>query len=101
MRSATGRFLAASASKPNPFSKAAVEARGMTVDANNRVVPAVLRGLPQQQADALMMAVAPVMDVLQAQPQVGPDAMSLFLQYRTGVGVQQAECPRGNSVMRC
>jgi hypothetical protein len=43
----------------------------MTVDANNRVVPAVLRGLPQQQADALMMAVAPVMDVLQAQPQVG------------------------------
>jgi hypothetical protein len=63
---AAGRFVAASASKPNPFSKAAMEARGFTVGPNNRVVPAILRDMPQQAAFALMNQVAPVMEMLTA-----------------------------------
>lgn len=65
----TGRFVAASASKPNPFSRAAVEAKGMVVGPNNRVVPAALANLPQHQAYAVMQQVAPVMEMLFA-PQV-------------------------------
>lgn len=63
----SGRFVAPSASKPNPFSRAAVEKRGMVVGPNNRVVPAILRGLPQHEAEALQQAVAPVMQMLTAQ----------------------------------
>jgi hypothetical protein len=64
-----GRFVAASASKPNPLSRAAVEAKGMVVGPNNRVVPAALANLPQHQAFAVMQQVAPVMEMLFA-PQV-------------------------------
>lgn len=39
----------------------------MVVGPNNRVVPAILRGLPQHEAEALQQAVAPVMQMLTAQ----------------------------------
>jgi len=78
-RLGSGRYVAPSAAKPNPFSRAAVEARGMVVGANNRVLPAALRGLPEHQAIALQQAVAPVMQMLTAAaPQVGPAAAQGF-----------------------
>jgi hypothetical protein len=43
-----------------------MEERGFTVGPNNRVVPAILRGMPQQAAFALMNQVAPVMEMLTA-----------------------------------
>jgi hypothetical protein len=64
-----GRFVAASASKPNPCSRAAFEAKGLVVGPSNRVVPAALANLPQHQAFAVMQQVAPVMEMLFA-PQV-------------------------------